>query len=431
CDDVHNPALWSIFEKESSLTVHYEEIDVVPDLALFPESYSNPDLIYGKPEEKVHAVFLLPHNPSQVVLDSAAVLGAVLGDYININSGYFKATASAETVKKYGRSNIIVIGNHEFVKHLSGTGLQNSLNLDLYADDKNGRVFELQSPLNPKRRMLVITGKDDEAINIVKENLKRPTRLIGLKGDSVVFSGVPLGPLQPAIKSEAVFAIRLKDLKMSDQIARGKFYHSINFTIPNPFVGRIKDGAFLRLNMSHSELLLPQTSSLLIKVNGQAVKSIRLTPETATRQDWDVLIPVVYLNSRFLIFELEVFMDIGDPDCMFNHPEMAWFTLHNDTLLYLPIVATTPVTLSNYPHIFLQWNRLENLALLIDPEMFETSMTTAVNICAYLSHNLLTADLLAPSIKTLDAVGEATLKDENIVAVAAVDRLMSDKNFGA
>jgi hypothetical protein len=221
-----------------------------------------------------------------------------------------------------------------------------------------------------------------------------------------VFDKAPVFEAEPDVKAEAAFVVRLQDLKMSDLMAQGKFYHSLTFTLPNPFVGKVRDGAFVRLSMSHSDLLLPQSSSLLLKVNGEPVKSIRLTKDTAPRNSWDVAIPLQYLGTRYLTFEIELFLDIGDPDCYYNHPEMAWLTLHNDTFLYLPVDTTQGETLANYPYMFLSWNRFERLAAVLTEPISDGSLTAMFNTIGFLAQGLRSprfVDLLVTTTKRLTA----------------------------
>jgi hypothetical protein len=46
CDDVHNPALWTLLERESRLVVNYNEKEIKPDLQGFPRTTRTPDLLY-------------------------------------------------------------------------------------------------------------------------------------------------------------------------------------------------------------------------------------------------------------------------------------------------------------------------------------------------------------------------------------------------
>ncbi len=427
CDDVHNPALWTLLDRESTLTVHYEERKVIPDLAGFPKDYANPDLLYGKDEERVHAVIMVPPEPSAAEWDALAGLTTLLGQSIGLGRGEFRVIMGgrAEATTLASR-HIVLIGSLAFLRPFTSGAWSLPIPLDAVAREPAGYLMEFASPFNPARRLLVVTGRDDEAIRLAAEHLKTPLSVSGLKGPVASFDKPPTVTMPEAEWSEAAFVVRLVDLKLSDMILRGKFYHSVNFTVPNPFVGKIKEGAFLRLAMSHSELLLPQSSSLLVKVNGEPVKSIRLTRDTAARNTWDVKVPVAFLGSRFLTFELEVFMDIGDPECYYYHPEMAWFTLHNDTLLYLPVDESQGETLANYPYLFLKWNRFDRLVVALMDPISNGAVSAAVNALAFLSQSLRSPSYVDIRMTPAKALSEADRKEANLLLVGALGAVMAD-----
>jgi hypothetical protein len=427
CDDVHNPALWTLLEKESSLTVPYAEKEIVPDLERFPSDYANPDLLYSKEKPKIHAVIVVPQAPTPAEMDLIGALAVVLGQDVGLGAGGFEVMSidRADPTDLKSRQ-VILAGGIEFMKRISAAPFRVPVPLDALAGEAGGALMEFKSPFNPYRRLLVATGRDNAALKLVSDHLKTPATIRNLKGPSVVFDKPPVFETAIEGRQDAAFMVRLQDLKMSDLQARGKFYHSITFTMPNPYVGKVKDGAFLRVSMSHSELLLPQSSSLLVKVNGEPVRSLRLTRDTSPRNTWDIRIPLEYLNTRFLTFEMELFLDIGDPDCYYNHPEMAWFTLHNDTLLYLPVDSASDETLANYPYMFLRWNQFDRLGVVMVDPITDGSMSAAFNIIAYLSQSLRSpnwVELVMTTAKTLTPAQRSSL---NLLVIGPLGSILSD-----
>ena len=427
CEDVHNPALWTLVDSESRLLVNYQEKVIVPDLVDFPADYANPDLLYTDAKEKIHAYILFPADPTPGELDTLGALATLFGQEVGTGKGQFRVVAGGRVDPSELRNrHIVVLGDVEFLKRFTSGSWGLSLDTGSLASESVGRLQEFQSPFNPHRRLLVVTGRDDAALHSVAEHLKTPGSVRNLNGAIADFDKPPAYEVVPESQAEAAFVVRLADLKLTDIILRGKFYHSINFTMPNPFVGKIKDGAFLRLSMSHSELLLPQSSSLLVKVNGEPVKSIRLTRDTAPRNSWDVKIPLQYLGSRYLTVEMEVFMDVGDPECYFYHPEMAWLSVHNDTLMYLPVDTSMGETLANYPYIFLAWNRFDKLgAALVEP-ITNGSLSTTFNTLAFLSQSLRSPRYVDITVTTVSALSEEERKSLNLILVGPLGSVMSD-----
>ncbi|NOZ02029.1 MAG: cellulose biosynthesis cyclic di-GMP-binding regulatory protein BcsB [Deltaproteobacteria bacterium] len=427
CEDVHNPALWTLIDKESRLLVNYREKVIEPDLAEFPGDYSNPDLLYTEAKEKIHAYILIPAAPTPAELDALGALSTLFGQAIGTGKGEFRVVAGGRVDPGDLRDRqIVVLGEAPFLKRFVGGSWGLNVNMASLEAESIGRLQEFQSPYNPHRRLLVVTGRDDAAMKLVADHLKTFGSVGNLTGPVADFDNPPVYNVVPETRSDAAFVVRLKDLKLSDIILRGKFYHSLNFTLPNPFVGKVKDGAFLRLSMSHSELLLPQSSSLLVKVNGEPVKSIRLTRDTAPRNTWDVKIPLQYLGSRYLTVELEVFMDIGDPECYFYHPEMAWFALHSDTLMYLPVDTTQPETLSNYPYMFLAWNRFDHLGVVLAEPLTDGSLSTAFNALSFLGQSLRSPEHVDVLLTTASTISEEARKSLNLILVGPLGSVISD-----
>lgn len=430
CDDVHNPALWTLLDRESRLTVHYEDKPVVPDLAGFARDYANPDLLYGDHPERVHAVILVPPEPTPGEWDALAGLATLLGQEVGLGRGEFRVVMGGRAEASALRDrHLILIGSPTFLRPFTTGAWSVPIPLDAVMREPAGFLMEFASPFHPARRLLVVTGRDDGAIRLAAEHLKTPNSVRSLKGRVATFDKPPAEVMTESEWSEAAYVVRLVDLKLSDMVLRGKFYHSMNFTIPNPFVGKIKEGAFVRLSMSHSELLLPQSSSLLLKVNGEPIKSIRLTRDTAPRNTWDVRIPLAFLGSRFLTFEIEIFMDIGDPECYYYHPEMAWFTLHNDTLLYLPVDDSQGETLANYPYMFLKWNRFDRLVVALMDPITDGALTTAVNAVMFLSQSLRNPTYVEARMVPAKSLSEADRADANLLVVGALGSLMSDSTW--
>jgi len=432
CDDVHNPALWTLLERESRLVVNYNEKEIKPDLQGFPQDYANPDLLYTEEKERVHAVVLTSASPSQAEMELVGALAVALGQGIGVGSGEFRVVPIDQADPADVRSRqVIVAGGPDVVKRATGGPWKVPAPIGELAQEPGGVLMEFASPLNPYRRLLVATGRDDAALRLLASHLRTPASLGALKGPSAVFDKAPYFEIPPVEQEEAAFLVRLKDLKMSDLLARGKFYHSISFTLPNPFVGKVKDGAFLRLSMSHSEVLLPQSSSLLLRVNGEPVRSLRLSRETAARNTWDIKIPIEYLNTRFLTFELELFLDIGDPDCYYNHPEMAWFSLHNDTLLYLPVDSASGETLANYPYMLLRWNRFNRLAVVLAGTPTPGILTAAFNVVAYLSQSLRSPNFVDLFFGPFQALSPEQRAQWNLILVGPMGQLQGQPELAS
>ena len=423
CEDVYNPALWMAIDRSSRLVVQSEEKVITPDLSRFPRSYANPNLLYGTQKERVHAVIIVSEKPSQQEWDALASLASHLGREVGLMRGEFSVEVGGSIQKdRHKDKHIIVLGTQKFLKQVVG---QFGIATDLFATEDAGRMQEFQSPINPKRRLLLLGGPTEEAIGLLAQNLGTVRVLQSLRGAVAQFDRPPAWEAREERSQETAFVLRLMDLRLSDITMRGKFFHTTSFTVPNPFVGQVKDGAFFRLSMSHSELLLPQSSSLLVKIGGEPLKSIRLTRETAERNTWDIKIPLQFLAQRFLTFEIEAFLDVGDPECYYYHPEMAWVSIYNDSLLYLPIDPNKPKTLANYPYMFLRWNGFNDLKVLLVEPLTQGIASAGFNALAFMSQSLRgDASCNATFVTSIE-----NAKDANLLIVAHSGTIMSSKDF--
>jgi len=423
CEDVYNPALWLAIDRSSRLVVQSEERVITPDLSRFPGSYANPNLLYGTQKDRVHAIIIIPEKPSQQEWDALASLAFLLGREVGLMRGEFRVEVGGSIHKdKHKDKHIIVLGTAKFLKQVVG---QFGIATDLFAAEKVGRMQEFQSPINPRRRLLLLGGPTEEAVGILAENLKTARILQSLRGPVAQFDKPPTWEELEEKSQETAFILRLVDLKLSDITLRGKFFHTTSFTVPNPFVGQVKDGAFFRLSMSHSDLLLPQSSSLLVKIGGEPLKSIRLTRETAERNTWDIKIPLPFLSQRFLSFEIEVFLDVGDPECYYYHPEMAWVSIYNDSLIYLPIDPNKPKTLANYPYLFLRWNGFNDFKVFFLEPITHGIVSAGFNALAFMSQSLRGDAWCNATFVT--SVENAV--DSNLLIVAPSGTLLSEKVF--
>ncbi len=450
CDDVHSPALWLTLEDESRLIVRYREKPVTLDVSRFPQSYLRPDIFYSESKKSGrHALIVIPAEPSAEVLNAVAVVSARFGASTRYprgalavrKLGVIDGTVGAELAQ----DNLIIIGHSEFLISLAANGL------DLAQSDMSGgfgHLIESRNPWNSGRRALVLGGIDDAALAKAVTAISLPhlseTWAPRDPSDtpirSVTFKTTPAIPETAQANAPKTATISLAELGSTDLTQRGKFHHYVRLAFPNPYVGRIQTeptGAFMRLYLSHSELLVPQTSSLLIRINGEPVRSIRLTPRTARRLEADVLIPEKFLSSRSLVADLEFFLDIGDPDCHYNFPEMAWVTVFDTSFIAYPLVEGTTTSLRSYPWVVGKEPNLNGLVFVVGKEVTDSELSVVANTAAYLGKSLprrikrgvrARTSWVHPALRVVGTLTAAEQK-KDIVFIGDIETLDSDKTI--
>ncbi len=238
---------------------------------------------------------------------------------------------------------------------------------------------------------MVLTGMDDQAIFKAVTAMSMPhlsKQWAAKEGEvprkAISFDTKPEIPAPTKAPEGGTQTISLADLGSSDRTQRGKYHHYLRLAFPNPFVGRVKSPAFIRLNMNYSELLVPQTSSLVVKINNQPVRSVRLAPRTSSKLEADVIIPDRYLSERVLLVDLEFFLDIGDHDCHYNFPEMAWVTVFNTSFIAYPLEDAATASLRSYPWIAAKEPNLNGTVFVVGDMPTDETLTSVANIAAYL-----------------------------------------------
>ena len=437
CDDVHSPALWMTLEKSTQLIVRYREKPIVPNLAKFPGSYLRPELFYAdRAREQTHAIIAIPKDPSADVLTGVGVISARIGADTRFPAGALKVRQIAEITPdlqaELAGHNLIIVGPTDFVNKFAAAGLE-VVEAFRTGDPGLGHLFESPNPWNPGRRTLVVGGADDAAIAKAVTALSLPQYSKEwetaegqppMRGTAIASKPeIPASALEDKL---GTVTISLADLGSSDLTQRGKFHHFVQVAFPNPYVGRIEGDAFIRLVMSHSELLVAQTSSLLVKINGEPVRSIRLSPRTAKRLEADIVIPQKFYGDRTLVTDLEFFLDIGDPDCRYNFPEMAWVSIFNSSFIAFPVTDKPSTSLRSYPWVAGKEPNLNGLMLAVGDDPSDESLSVVANIAAYLGKKVprrvgvdgkSLADWVHPWVKRIGSLTDTDLADRDLVVV--------------
>lgn len=450
CDDVHSPALWMTIDGESRLVIRYHERPVTLDVSRFPDTYLRPDIYYGdQTQERTHAIMVVPTDASPEVLNGIGIVSARFGVDTRLPRGKLEVwsidTLTEDTISRLKDHNLIIVGHESFVQKFAAAGLDVTDILGTPQGDGRGWVVEAHNPWNTARRALVVTGRDDAALAKATGALSLPhlsEQWAVRKGEptrrAVSFIDSPEIPAATGDTSSGTVTVSLADLGSTDITELGKFHHYVRLSFPNPYVGRIKSPAFIRLDLSHSELLVPQTSSLLVKINGEPVRSVRLAPRTARKLQADILIPSKFFGDRVIVADLEFFLDIGDPDCHYNFPEMAWATVFNTSFIAFPLSDSPTTSLRSYPWVVAKEANLNGLTFVISDTATDEDLTAVANTAAFLGKALPRfrdeagqpmSQWVHPWVKRVSALTEADTTNNDLVAIGDYDFVRARKDI--
>jgi hypothetical protein len=129
-------------------------------------------------------------------------------------------------------------------------------------------------------------------------------------------------------------------------------YAGTTLFLPAPSSVREIESGELRLNYSHSPLLVPELSTLTVSVGGQALASARLTPETQSGGQLVVALPAVEVSGGTIPVQVSFYLRLTTDTCEVVDNPAQWATIHA-TSAYDVTGAAGTALLSDLPSLFL------------------------------------------------------------------------------
>lgn len=144
---------------------------------------------------------------------------------------------------------------------------------------------------------------------------------------------------------------RLADYGYGDLTSTARFA-SFQYFIPLPIASELAPGSRVEFIVSHSELLVPDLSSLTVLVNGVGVTSVRLDDGNRDRGLVTATLPALP-DADALLIEVRVAVRLTRDTCEeFTNPA-AWVTVHRESMLRLQFRPRTDgPLLSDLPRVF-------------------------------------------------------------------------------
>lgn len=106
--------------------------------------------------------------------------------------------------------------------------------------------------------------------------------------------------------------------------------------------------SYMVVNVSHSALLLPQSSSLTLMLNNRPIASLRLDNTNLQNYNWRVPFPADFQPDKGLIqFSFVGLMRVNQLDCPPGDDKSSWVTISTSSKISLEYVAQAPATLAD------------------------------------------------------------------------------------
>ncbi len=341
----------AVLHSEGLIHLEYTIVPREPDLVLYPVPF------FEQAFETSLVYFVLPDSPTPDDMTVAATISAGLGRYSRGEIQIGSVTPAELTSEIRDNYNLIVIGRPETNSFLAELPLPLSLERANVAPD-HGILEEIESPWNPRRMVLVVTGKTDEGMFKAGAALNRQILFPSLKGQVVIVQALldpPVDEFNP-LQIDRTF----EDLGYSDRVIYGARPTSQRFHFSMPTSWQMSENPSLTLRFTHSEVLSDSISTLDVGLNGVPVGSTLLDHDNTQDGLLEVELPSWLLRSGGNYIEVFVDMAIaGGDECLDATSHQAWTVINRHSNLHLPY-ESQPVEL-NLANMFQPLTDVPNL----------------------------------------------------------------------
>lgn len=376
CQDLSNPANWTVIHQDSYLQVAYRPVGI-NTLNFFPEPYVNMGVM-----NKYPLGIVLPLNPSFEELRSAAVLVQYLGledkfSYSKIET--FLGSVPTEVLDKY---NLISIGS------LDRNVFRDELTRNVPAEalgklgSKNGVVAQIESPSKKGRALIIISGANPETLYITAQSLTSPSLVKQMKQFyDIIDTSEPLPPYKSTLeKTNPTF----KDLGYFPVKLSGIFETSAAFQYTRPPHWELLEGTGLVLELAYSPLLEPNSSILSVVINDKPVQSFKLSGGKS-RGSFSMELPEDILDDPSFYIVVTATMSVEQARdkeqwCLDPNYDKAWTIIRDSSFFYTPHAQTEQRDFQAFPAVFLSEQGLRPLKIIIPDQPTLNDYNAAFNM---------------------------------------------------
>lgn len=409
------PDVRSLISNASTFRIPYQLVPMQPDLGRYPWP------LYERAYRPIETSIVLPADLTPADLSAAATLGAGLGKF---SGGDVVITATLDisvTDEILQNHNLIVVGRPGANRLLDQVTLPLALDNEVLEPDY-GVIQEIQSPWNPYRMMLAVSGQTDQALARASQALNRNIRFPGMSGPAAIVQDV-LPPIPEAGKERRI-DLTFADLGIEDQAVFGAAQHLIRagFDLPRSF--ELVKEPQLFLSFSHSPLVNGTISVLDVYLNSVPVGTTFLDDSNIVNGLLEVDLPSWQLRSGRNILEIQVEMHLSpDEDiCEVFNDRRLWTVIHSDSYVRLPYQDQwVRPTLALFPYPFDEDVNLTDVLLVIPPRPNASELQTMMELAVRLGRAA-GGDFIALDVTTADKVSPEIPHSRHVILIGRPSR---------
>lgn len=398
CNEVQPEVLARIFDT-STFHIPYRLLPMQPNLGAYPWPFSD------RSYRPIETYIVLPQNPSAADLSAAATISAGLGKS-GAQDVVITSTVDISVTDQIRQNyNLIVIGKPGQNSLLDELDLPLALNNRIIQPDY-GVIQELQSPWNPYRMVLVLSGQSDQGLARASQALNRNIQFPGMSGPVAIVQDV-LPPV-PLEGQQREIDLTFNSLDYEDRAVYGARREGfrVDFFLPQSFELIEAPQAFISFN--HSQLVDPVSSSMDVILNGVPVGTTVIDESNAVNGLLQIELPPWQLEPGRNRLEIQAEMHFGstEDNCSAANDRRLWTVIRSDSFIRLPYqVQEVQPDLSLFPYPYDRDVNLENLAFVMPPRPNLTELQALIDLSidlgqaasgGYLSVDVLTADDVSP-----------------------------------
>lgn len=350
------------------------------------------------------AALIVPDQPTAGELQAALTIAAKFGSLTSNKVEIPLLTETALTPTLRSDANLIFVGR-------AGTiALLDSVDLPVAAKDGSfaasgaqagdGIVQIAQSPWNPTRSVLVVSGEDDAGVIKASQALSTGTlRSTTNPALSVIAEVRPPQVLTATADLEQTQTLTtglpiertLSELGYETRTSFGIGAQVFDYTFEVPQGYSLSEDGYIDVLFAHSSLLNYNVSGLLVRLNDQPLSTLRFTDETANNGNVRVGIPRTSLTGGKNKLTLSANLVPNTP-CIDPNAAGVWVSVRPETLIHLPLQFTQATqrinrNLSTFFDAFTTEPTLSNVAFILSKDDM-ISWNTAAQIAADLGNRV-------------------------------------------
>ena len=413
CDEENfDTILW--IEPDSFIKFVYEQIPPVNDLTNFPRPFYLPNALIP-----VEATVVIPDTPTAMELEAGMSVVGGLGSVTNGQTIITLKELGAVTEEVKAGQHLIFVGTADKFPDLQGldfpvTIVGGTHNLPAEVSD-NGVIQLIESPWNPIRSIMLISGNDLGAVELAAR---------AVSSGKLVASGLANVSLVSSVSTTDFEEVSIVDQTLSDLGFEtstlgvyGDVYYELTFFATAEQAKSV--GSYLELMLTRSNLLNFAQSGAMILLNDQVIGTIGFDEgdSEVIVERFDILPYYIKRGEN----RLDIATTLIPYDlCYTTDLEATWVTISDTSTLHLP-VSEEQISVGDrldftlYPLMFRGDRQLSDLAFVL-PKGNMAAIETAAQVAYYMG-NQETISFANFSVFYADEVTADQLAEKNLIFV--------------